>query len=216
MGLLLNGGQGGLLDAEVQPGGEAQRPEHPQGVLLKAQLRAAHAADAAVLQIRKPVERVHEQPVRGQGHGVDGEVPAAQVGGQLPHEAHRLRVAVVHIVLLRAEGGDLHGAGVDADGDRAVLQPGGQGAGKNRHHLLRQGAGADIPIVGPDAQRHIPDAAAHQIGHMTPGLETAQNLAHVFRGRDIFHKHTSPKKASYKGMSGGAGLFACNAAASVL
>ena len=122
------------------------------------------------------------------------KVPAAQVGGQLPHEAHRFRVAVVRIVLLRAEGGDLHGAGVDADGDRAMLQPGGQSAGKNLHHLLRQGTGADIPIVGPDAQRHIPDAAAHQIGHMTPGLETAQNLAHIFRGRDIVHKRTSPKK----------------------
>ena len=65
MGLLPDGGQGGLLNGKVQPGREAQRPEHPQGVLLKAQLRATHAADAAVLQIRKPAKGVHNQPVGG-------------------------------------------------------------------------------------------------------------------------------------------------------
>ena len=173
MGLLFDGGQSGLLNGEIQPGGEAQGAEHAQGVLLKAQLRAAHAADAAALQIRKPAEGIHQQPVRGQGHGVDGKVPAAQIGGQLPHKAHRLRVAVVGIILLRAEGGHFHGTGIDTDGDRAVFQPGGPGAGKDRHHLLRQGAGTDVPVMGPDAQGHIPDTAAHQIGHIAPGLKTA-------------------------------------------
>ena len=147
-----------------------------------------------MFQIFQTAEGVHHQPVQRQGHGIDGEIPAAQVRGQLAYKANRLRMAVVGIIFLGAEGGHLHRAGIDLDGDRAVLEPGGAGQGKNFHHLLRQGAGADIPVMGPDAQNHVPDAAAHQIGLVAPGLKAAQNLAHIFRGRDIVHKRTSPKK----------------------
>ena len=142
----------------------------------------------ALLQIRPPPEGIGEHPLRGQGHGVDGEIPAAQIRGQIRHEAHRVRVPVVRVLALGPEGGDLQSVGAVDHGDGAVLQTGGPGFGEHRHDLLRPGAGAHVPVVRPDAQQHIPHAAAHQIGGIAPALQGEEHPKHIFGGNDPIHE----------------------------
>ena len=87
-----------------------------------------------------------------------GEVPLP--GG----EADGVGVAVVGIMALGAEGGDLVSVGADFHGDGAVAETGGQPVGKQGQRLLRQGGGGDIVVVRDFREHDIAYGTAGHIG----------------------------------------------------
>ena len=121
-------------------------------------------------------------------HGVDGEIPAAQILRQAIGKGHGLRVAAIQIIAIRAESGDLirlarhqhsHGAVLDPRFHHAL-------AGKAALGLRRQRAGADIIIVRGHAACHIAHAAAHGVSLIARRVEAAQ---HLQRPRRQFKAH---------------------------
>ena len=92
----------------------AHRPEDPGGVFDEAQV--VEHPDDAVPQVAEPAEEVDHRaevlPAQGDGHGVDGEVPAEEVladGGVLhPRQCGRM------VVELGTGGGDIHVEGLPA------------------------------------------------------------------------------------------------------
>ena len=180
-GARLHGPGSPRLDGKAQLGGEAHRPKHPQGVLGKAALRLPHAPHHPRRQVLPPAEEVHYPPVPVQGHGVDGEVPAAQVLLQGGVEGHGVRVAAVSVALLPAEGGHLHRHGAGEDGNRAVLEPCGDGPAKEGHHLLRQRRGGHVPVPRRPAQQQVPHTPSHREGLLPRRPQPAAQPAH--RGR---------------------------------
>ena len=171
-------GGGGRFDGEAQHGGKPQRPQNPQGVLLKAAFRVAHTAQDAVLQILPPAEQVGDMPPHVHRHGVHRQIPAAQVVLQCIGKSHRVRAAVIGVRAVGAEGGDLKGHSLRPDGDGAVAQPRGDGiAAEQGEHLLRPGGGGHVPVGGHAPQQRVADAAAHGAGGKPRPL---QRLQHVF------------------------------------
>ena len=125
------------------------------------------------------------------GHGVDSEVPAAQVALQIAYEGDMIGMAVVGVAALGAEGGDLHPTASGEDCDRAVLQTCRPCARKDRHDLLRPCRGADVPVMRPLAQQHIPHAAAHETGGVTLRRQDGENARHIFRNFKAVHDRTA-------------------------
>ena len=189
-GFFLYCGESFFLDREAEPRGESQRAEHAQRVLLKAQLRIADAADDPVLYVVHAAEGVGDQPVGREGDGVHREVAAAEVGRKIADEAHRGRVPVVGIGSVAAEGSDLDGAGIDVYGHGAVLQPRRAGVRKNFQRLLRQGTGADIPVLRMHAEDHVAHAAAYEIRRMAARLERYKDMLYIFGRAYVRHIHT--------------------------
>ena len=164
--LLLRGPGRGLLQREAQLRREAQGAEDAQGVLFKAVLRPADAADQAAREVRLPAEEVDQAPVRAPGHRVDGKIPPGEVLPQIGREADRVGVAVVGIGRLAAVGRDLQRLAAQKDGDGAVLEAGQDHpiAGEDGLHLLRQGRGGEIVVPGRMAQQSVAHAAADETG----------------------------------------------------
>ena len=175
------GGAG--FDGKPQAGGEAEAPENPQGVLLEPFFRVPHRPQDVGGQVRPPAEGVGQLPPEVDGDGVDGEIPAGQVLRQGTGKLHALRMAVVQVIAVPAEGGDLHAPpAARSDGDGAVLEPGGQGVGgEEGQYGLRLRAGGHIPIPGLPPQQGVPHRAAHAPRLMARALQAAQDLLHIFR-----------------------------------
>ena len=130
MGLRLNG--------KAQRGGKPQRPQNAQGILAEAAFRIAHAPQHSAADILPSAEGVVQRSRRVHGHGVHRQVAAGQILPQTAGKGHGGGVAVVRIVPVGAEGGDLAGDAAAAHRYRAVLQSGGDGeVGKQGHGLLR-------------------------------------------------------------------------------
>ena len=118
-----------------------------------------------VFQVLLTAEGIGEAPGGGPGHGVDGEIPPGQIAGDVLHKFHPLRVAVVEIGPLGAEGGDLHHAALGDHAHGAVLL-----ARQNqfiivedRFRLVRQGGGAKVIVRRFQSQQAVPDAPAHGV-----------------------------------------------------
>ena len=97
-------------------------------------------------------------------------------------ENHLIRVAVVRVGPLGAEGGDLQGPSVGEQRHRAVLQAGVHHPlpGEHRLHLFRRGGGGNIPVMGLDAQQGVPDAAAYRVALPPCALKGVQGERGVF------------------------------------
>ncbi len=109
-----HGGQqvGGQLEAEL--GGEPDRAQHAQGVVVKGLVRLARGPEDAGLEVGPPpAERVVDLAVEVHQQRVDGEVAAFQVGlqGGGPH----LGLAGLGEVALGAGGGELDQAVAPGD-----------------------------------------------------------------------------------------------------
>ena len=177
-GPVYHGSLGLRLHGKSQPGGEAEAPEDPQGVLPEAGLRRAHRPQDPGGQIRPAPPGVREAPPQVHGHGIDGEVPAGQILRQGTGELHPFRVAVVQIVPIPAEGGDLYPPAA-AHGDSAVLQPCGQGAGSEQlQHRLRQGVGGHVPVPRRTSQQQVPHRAAHAPCLVPRRLQPGHHILH--------------------------------------
>ena len=184
--LLPQGTVGVLLDGKAQRGGKPQRPQDPQRVLGKAALRLPHAPQHFRLNVLLPAEGIEERSPHIHGHGVDGQIPPGQILRQIPCEGDGGGMAVVGIVSVGAEGGDLTGQTAAADGHGAVPQAGGNGKMiEQRHGLLRQGGGGHIPVVGRCAHQHVPHTAAHHVRLVPGGLQPLQYALHFLRDHDF-------------------------------
>ena len=120
---LADGGQGLGGRDELQLGGEAGRPQHPQRVVLERHLRAGRGAQALGRQVAEAAVGVDERAVgQPHGHRVDGEVAPGQVLVDRAAEGD-LGLARVLAVGVGAEGGDLQPEVALADPDGAVAHP---------------------------------------------------------------------------------------------
>ena len=87
-------------------------------------------------------------------------------------------MAAIGISPLGAEGGDLVQPTALLYSHGAVLQAGGDAffCAEQLHSLLRQGAGAKIPVMGGKTQQAVPHAAAHHVGRIARPVQGVQQL----------------------------------------
>ncbi len=96
----LEAGLGAFLQRPVKARREAAGPDQPRGIFDKRVVM--QDAEQLGFDIGSAVERIHQQAARAriqrQGHGVDGEIPAAQVfdegGGRNYRRLARLLVVL--------------------------------------------------------------------------------------------------------------------------
>ena len=167
------------MDGKAQFRQEPQAPEDPQGILLEPLIRIPYAPEEPRLQIRPAAQRIPQFPGQIHRHGVDGKVPPAEILLQGAGEGHGVRPAVVAVCPVHPKGGGLNRAALRPDGDRAVFQPGGKGAGQG-HGLLRQSRRGHVPVPGDAAQKGVPDAAAHAPGLMARRFQLLQHLPDIW------------------------------------
>ena len=116
-----HGFPGFFLHLQPKPHGKAHASQNPQAVLLKPLFRLAHRPEDAIFQILRPAKGIAQTTQGGIGHGVDGEIPPGQILLDGGHKADLLGMAIVQIVPLGAEGGDLHHAVVRNNAHGAML-----------------------------------------------------------------------------------------------
>ena len=141
---------GGSVQRKAEPCGKAVQPQDAQRILGKPLLRLTHRPQQTVLQVFLPAKGVYQPLGFIIRHGVDGKIPPGKILPHVRYELHFVRVTAIGIAALGAEGSGLVQLPAVFDGDRSMLQPGGDAllCPKQLHHLLRQGAGAQIPVVG--------------------------------------------------------------------
>ena len=167
---------GGCVQRKAEPCGKAVQPQDTQCILGKPLLRLTHRPQQTVLQVFLPAKGVYQTLGLIIGHGVDGKIPPGKILPHVRYELHFVRVTAIGIAALGAEGGSLVQLPAIFDGDRAVLQAGGDAlrCPEQFHHLLRQGAGAQVPVVGGAPQKTVPHAAAHSIGCVARRMQGVQ------------------------------------------
>ena len=157
---------GGCVQCKAEPCGKAVQPQNAQRILGKPLLRLTHRPQQTVLQICLPAKGVYQPLGFIICHRVDGKIPPGKILPHIRYELHFVRVTSIGIAALGAEGGSFVQLPAVFDGDRAVLQTGGDAllCPEQLHYLLRQGAGAQVPVVGGASQKTVPHAAAYGIG----------------------------------------------------
>ncbi len=171
----------GLHHVQAQLGREPCGAHHAQGVVREGVLRGAGRPQHPRGQVLDAAERVHELHVRQtQGHGVDREVPAAQVLREVVPESHR-GLARVRVVVLRAVGGDLqlHPGLAHADGPElpANLPVGVRPVSDDRQRLVRARVSGEVQVQSVPAQQQVPHGTAHQGELVARPVEEAPQLA---------------------------------------
>ena len=168
----------GRVDGKAKPRCEPVQPQDAQRVLGEPLAGHAHGPQDAALQIGLTAKGVNETLFFIVGHGVDGKIPPGQVLPHIRHKMHLIRVAAIGVGSLGAEGGDLVQPAALLYGHGAVLQAGGNAFffAEQLHSLLRQGAGAKIPVMGGKTQQAVPHAAAHHVGCIARPVQGVQQL----------------------------------------
>ncbi len=129
-------------------------------------LRRSGRPQHLLAQRGQPAERVDQlMPGQARRHGVDGEVPAAQVLFQRRPVVHA-RLAGPGRVLLAAVGGDLEDGAVLPQPDRAEVDAHGpylvRPVPDDPQDLFPRRVGGQVKVPGRPAQEHIPDRPADQ------------------------------------------------------
>ena len=155
--------RGGLgVDGHPEDRREADRAEHPEGVLGEPLGRDADRADDLRVQVRTPMEWIDELAAGGRrapGHRVHREVAAREVLMERLGERDLLGPAVVRVVSLDAIRRDLDLVGPARDDDRSEPVRV-EGALEVPLDLLRPGARRDVPVLRVDAAERVAHAAA--------------------------------------------------------
>ena len=135
---------------------------------------------------------IHQPGLRIPCHRVDGEITPGKVVHHIGYKRHAVRVAVVGVAAIDAEGRHFIGNTVAQDGQRAVLQAGFDDAavGKNSLHLLWARAGANIPVMREQAKQAVAYASANDIGVKAVFHQSAQDK--IRSGRDCQQKNPPP------------------------
>ena len=123
-GIFPYGDLGQFIDGKIIAGGKTQCTVHPQGILIKADVRIADTADDPSVQIVHSVKWINQITFRRYCHGIDGKISAAQVCCQIRDEGDVVRMAVILILIFFPKSGDFHFVIADDDGHRSVLDPG--------------------------------------------------------------------------------------------
>ena len=154
---------------EAVAGDEAGGPQHAQRVVGERHLGRQRRAQPPGRQVGDTAVGVDELGVgQPQRHGVDGEVAARQVLGDVVG-VHDVGLARVLAVGLGAVGGDLEDRVAPAGADRAerlALGPHRVGPpGQQRHRLLGAGVGGEVEVgVGAHPVEHeVAHDPAHQV-----------------------------------------------------
>ncbi len=176
-------GSSGRFDVKSQLGGKPNRPQHAQGVLAEAVPGSAHTPDFFLPEISLPAERVDDAPASVKRHCVDGEITARKVFLKLRVECNAVRVPLIGIPPLAAEGGDLHLPSVQQHGDGAVPDAGRYGMRKEPHNLFRARRRGDIPVLRLPAQQVVAHAAAHGMGGVSMPAQVRAALLGKIRKR---------------------------------
>ena len=164
------------VQCKAEPCGKAVQPQDTQCILGKPLLRLTHRPQQTVLQVFLPAKGVYQPLGCIIRHSVDGKIPPGKILPHVRYEPHFVRVTAIGIAALGAEGGSFVQLPTVFDGDRAVLQTGGDAllCPEQFHYLLRQGAGAQVPVVGGASQKAIPHAAAYGIGCVARRVQGVQ------------------------------------------
>jgi len=182
---------GRRIELEVEHGSEAHGAQHPQVILGEAPARLTDGPDQPRRQVRPAAEGVAERARdRVEGQGVDREVPPGQILFQAADEGHSIGVTPVGARTIDAVGGHLHRLAVDQDRHGPVLQPGGDGPGKELQHLLGERARGDVVVVDRPAEQQVPHRPAdHERLVASPG-ELPAEPDHL-GGKGFEHARTS-------------------------
>src|SRR2546427_424275 len=160
----LGGLERARVNPELEPRAEAQRPQDPQVILLKAPVGVAHGADQLALQVRRALEGILPAVRDGVvGDRVDRVVAPREIVHQRDAELHHGVPAIRPDVL--AERRHLMGrAALVQHRDRTVLDPHGNRALEQAAHLVRRRRGRQIEIVVLETEQVVPDRPAHAPG----------------------------------------------------
>jgi hypothetical protein len=199
------------LDLEVERRREADRADHPQGILPEAFVRVADGPQDAMADVADATERVDEPGRERQGRDgpgcvrsgllrcglvryaapgerVDGEIAPAQVLLDRVAEFHTVRSSEVGIVVVDPEGRDfvLGPAGPDRDRAEGVLvhRPGVEDLKK----LVGSGARGEVPVERGAVHQGIAERPADDIRRVTAapeGIEEIQDVGWDSRAQDV-------------------------------
>ena len=155
------------------------------GSSLKDSEGASGVRSRELSQVGDAVEGVDQLQVgQREGHGVDGEVPAGQVGLDGVGE-HHIRLAARRLVGVGAMGGDLHAPVAPAQADRAeplALGPHRIGpAGHDPLDLVRPGIGREIQVGRrtEPPEHGVAHDAPDQVETVPAGREQRSQLARL-------------------------------------
>src|SRR5579884_1684351 len=166
----LNRRQSRRLDGEPESGGEADRPQHAQMVLLETRCRIANGSYQAPLEILPAAGIVDHLAAERVAHQrVDGEVPAQDVLARIRFETDTLGVAAIVVRFVTAKRNYLNGLAAVRHQHDPKLRSHLLGPRPQRQHLVRTGVGGNVVIFGVAAEQRIPHAAAHE-----PSLEAVR------------------------------------------
>ena len=183
----LDPGQRRRVHAESERRGEADGPDHPQGILLESDPRVTYSAQDTRCRVGATVVRVHDdgdlavrRPARigAPGHRVDREVAPRQVGLDRVAELDTVRASEVGVVVVLPEGRDLDVTvvgGPDRDRAEAVLV---HRAGEEGLDPVRARVRREIPIQRLPAKEHIADGPAHDICGMAVRPQRPEHVQH--------------------------------------
>jgi len=172
-----------LFDLEAELGGEADRPEQPDRILLDADVRIPDRPQDAALEVglaAHVIENLAQHHVVEEP--VDGEVPALGVllrgaEGVVAGDEEVLRLALD--AGIGAEGGGLDDLAVaEVDVRQPKAPPDEPAVAEDRADLSGVGAGGHVEILRLPAEEKVADAAADQVG-LVP--EAAQAVDHAQR-----------------------------------
>ena len=174
------------LDREVEPGGELDRPDHPDRVLAEPDLGVADRADDAAVEVGHAVDEVDDPTgVEIVEQPVDGEVAPARVlldRAPLVVVGDQEVVALLGLVALARVGPE--GARLDdlrAEEHVGELEPAADDPAVAEHpaDLLRTSARRDVEVLGFAVEIQVADAAADQVGFVVGREQLANDLERV-------------------------------------
>ena len=150
---------------------------------MKTLFRLANRPQKALFQIGLSPKGVGQTMLGRPGHSIDGEIPTGEITLHILDKFHLIGVAIIRVIPVCAEGGDLHHLLVDDHTNSAVLFTGQYEivAGKDIFHLLWQSIGAKIVIMGSKSQKIISHAASHRIAGKTMVFQGIHALPDIFR-----------------------------------
>ncbi len=181
-----------LLNTEIQLGGETHGPQHAHRVFFVTLLWITDQANQAIADVVYAVGIIENAlGDRIVIQGIDREVAtlcivfkgAVNVVTQnAPALVARRLVAVFVFVVDRvigAEGRDFNDFTAEMDVNQLEAAADDTGVAKLGADLLGRGASGDVEILWRDAEHHVSDATAHQIGLVASGLQALDDVHRI-------------------------------------
>ena len=178
-----HGCQSGRFHGQTEANRKPDTPQNPQGILPKPLHRIPNGPENAVFQIVSAAKGVGKAAMGGPGHGIDSEIPPGKIRLHMGDKGYPVRMTIVPVGSLCAEGGDFHHGAVGDDAYSAVFFAcKNQGIlGKYRFRLLRQSGSAKVKIRRLQSQTVIPYAAADAPGLVSGIFQSGNTFRNIRR-----------------------------------